>query len=164
MKAQFLPRLAGFLSQAGLARVHPDAPEPTAHAAVEALAGLPHYEQLWAGDLGDSVQILAVASGERAPGVELARRAQLLAERAANLSAKLGGDVQVLQLALYDRPVPPQELEFVLGKARVVPWWPLARGRVATWVVSFAVPDVHAIKFRGWPAELAPDQFRALLA
>ncbi|MGZ6142516.1 MAG: hypothetical protein ACXWLM_04215 [Myxococcales bacterium] len=82
MKAEFLQKLAGYLEQAGLTRVHADATEPTARAAVAALAGLPHYEQLWTGDLGSSVQIVAVASGERVPGVEFARRAQLLRERA----------------------------------------------------------------------------------
>ena len=164
MKADFLNALAGYLQQAGLARVHADAVEPTARAAMEALAGLPLYEQLWTGDLGSSVQLLAVASGERVPGVEFARRAQLLRERALAMALKVKGQVQALQLAVYDRPVPQQERDFVLQKARVQPWWPLARGQVATWVVALAEPEVHAGRFRGWPPELSRDQLRALIS
>lgn len=164
MKAQFLQRLAGMLTAAGLARVHADAIETTARSAVAALAGLPHYEQLWTGDLGEAVQIVAVASGERVPGVEFARRAQLLRERALALAGKTKGEVQVLQLAIYERAVPAQERDFVLSKARVQPWWPLARGQVATWVVALAEPEVHAGRFRLWPAELSRDQLRALLS
>jgi hypothetical protein len=42
MKAAFQRKLEQFLSEAGLTRVHPESIEPTARAAVEALAGLPH--------------------------------------------------------------------------------------------------------------------------
>ena len=164
MKAEFLPRLAAWLQQAGLARVHADAVEQTARAAVSALAGLPHYEQLWAGDLEETVQIVAVASGERFPGVEFARRVHALHERALALSGKVGGDVQVLQLVVYDRPVPAQERDFVVEKARLAPWWPLARGQVATWVFALGEPKLYAGRFRGWPQELSPDQLRALLS
>lgn len=164
MKARYLERLAEFLHKAGLARVHADAVESTARAALAALAGLPHYEQIWVGDLRSSVQVVAVASGERVTGVEFARRAQLLHERALALSGKVSGDVQVLQLAVYDRPVAPQEHKFVLEKARVMSWWPFARGRVATWVVALAGPQLYAGRFRGWPAELSADQVGALLS
>lgn len=164
MKAEFLPRLAAFLQRAGLARVHADAVEQTARAAVAALAGVPHYEQLWAGDLQETVQIVAVASGERFPGVEFARRVHLLQERALALSDKVGGDVQVLQLVIYDRPVPAQERDFVVANGRIAPWWPLARGQVATWVLALEEPRLYAGRFRGWPQELGPDQIRTLLS
>lgn len=164
MKAEFLPKLAAYLKEAGLSRVHADAIEPTARAAVAALAGLPHYEQIWVGDLRFSVQLVAVASGERVPGVEFARRAQLLRERALALSDRVKGEVQALQLAVYDRPVPPQERAFVLEKARVRSRWPLARGRVATWVVALGEPQIYPARFRGWPPELGADQLRALLS
>jgi hypothetical protein len=163
MKSAFQRKLEQFLTTAGLTRVHPEAIEPTARAAVEALAGLPHYDQVWSGDLETTVQIVVVASGERVPGVEFARRAQMLRERAASLSTRVKGEVQVLQLALYERPVPAEEREFVLEKARVAPRWPLARGRVATWIVSLSEPALHASLFRGWPERLAADQLRALL-
>ncbi len=163
MKSAYLAKLENFLRVAGLVRVHADAVEPTARAALAAMAGLPHYELMWAGDLRLSFQVVAVASGERIPGVEFARRAQLLRERAVALSARVAGEVQVLQLALYERAVPQQEREFVLSKARVASWWPLARGRVATWVVSLSERALYAGAFRGWPRELAADQLRALL-
>ncbi len=163
MKAAFQRKLEQFLSEAGLTRVHPESIEPTARAAVEALAGLPHYDQVWSGDLETTVQIVVVASGERVPGVEFARRAQMLRERAASLSTRLKGEVQVLQLAVYERPVPAEEREFVLEKARVAPRWPLARGRVATWIVSLSEPALHAGVFRGWPERLGADQLRAVL-
>jgi hypothetical protein len=164
MKTDFLHKLAERLQGAGLIRVHPESSEPTARLAVEALAGLPHFEQVWAGDLHLSVQMVVVASGERVPGVEFARRAQMLRERAASLGKRVNGDVHVLQLALYDRPVPEEERSFVLEKASFAPWWPTARGRVATWVVAFSEPALHAAPFRGWPQELSADQLRALLA
>jgi hypothetical protein len=164
MRADFLEKLATHLTATGLLRVHAESTEPTARAAVEALAGLPHFEQLWAGDLRLSLQIIVVASGDRVPGVEFARRARLLRERAASLSGRVKGEVQVLQLALYDRPVPVEERRFVVEKARVAQWWPFSAGRVATWVVAFAERALHSAPFRGWPPELSADQFRALLA
>ena len=164
MKAAFLRKLEQLFTAAGLTRVHPESVEPTARAAVEALAGLPHYEQIWAGDLQTTVQIVVVASGERLPGVEFARRAHLLRERAVSLSPRVKGEVQVLQLALYERPVPAEEREFVIEKGRIAAGWPLARGRVATWMVSLSEPAVHAGAFRGWPGELSADQLRALLS
>ena len=88
-KSEFLPKLATFLKAAGLARVHTDAVEKTARLAFAALAGSPQYEQIWAGDLQNSVQIVAVASGERVTGVEFARRAQLMRERAIGLHDSL---------------------------------------------------------------------------
>jgi len=163
MRAAFQRKLEQFLGTAGLTRVHPEAMEPTARAAVEALAGLPHYDQVWSGDLETTVQIVVVASGERVPGAEFARRAQMLRERAASLSTRVKGEVQVLQLALYERPVPAEERDLVLDKGRVAPRWPLARGRVATWVVSLSEPALHASPFRGWPEPLSADQLRALL-
>jgi hypothetical protein len=163
MKAAFLHKLEEFFAAAGLTRVHPEAVEPTARAAVEALAGLPHYEQVWAGDLETTVQVIVVASGERIPGVEFARRAQMLRERAFSLGARVKGEVQVLQLALYNRPVPLEEREFVIEKGRIAARWPLARGRVATWIVSLSEPALHAGPFRGWPDQLSADQLRALL-
>src|SRR3954471_3020069 len=163
-KVEYLPKLATFLEAAGLARVHTDAVEKTARLAFAALAGVPHYEQLWAGDLQSSVQIVAIASGERVIGVDFARRALLLAERAIGIHDRAGGEVQVLQLAVYDRKVPAEELDFVAEKARVGSWWPLARGRVATWVAALAEPALYASRFRGWPQELSADQLRALLS
>jgi hypothetical protein len=163
MKAAFQRKLAEFLRTAGLIRVHPESVEPTARAAVEALAGLPHYDQVWSGDLETTVQIVVVASGERVPGLEFARRAQMLRDRATSLSSRVKGEVQVLQLALYERPVPPAERELVIEKARVAARWPLARGRVATWIVSLSEPALHASVFRGWPEQLSADQLRTLL-
>jgi len=110
------------------------------------------------------VQLVVVASGERLPGVEFARRAQMLRERATSLSARVKGEVQVLQLALYERPVPAEEREFVIERAKAVPRWPLSRGRVATWVVALSEPALYAGAFRGWPEELSADQLRKLLA
>jgi len=164
MKGTWLRKLEQFLTQAGLTRVHPESVEPTARAAVEALAGLPHYDQIWAGDLETTVQLVVVASGERIPGVEFARRAQLLRERAVSLSARVKGEVQVLQLALYARTVSAEEREFVVEKAKVGARWPMARGRVAPWVVALAEPALHAGAFRGWPEALSADQLRTLLA
>jgi hypothetical protein len=164
MNADFIHKLEAHLEGSGLTRVHAESTEPTARAAVEALAGLPHFDQIWAGDLRLSLQIVVVASGDRVPGVEFARRAHLLRQRAASLSGRAKGDVQVLQLAVYDRPVPAEERQFVVENARVLPWWPLARGRVATWVVALGEPALYAADFRGWPRELSADQFRALLA
>src|SRR5262249_8522814 len=140
MKAAWLRKLEQFMTAAGLVRVHPESIEPTARAAAEALAGLPHYEQIWAGDLETTVPLGVGASGGRRPGAEFARRAQLLRERAVSLSARVKGEVQVLQLAMYERTVPAEEREFVVEKGKVAARWPLARGRVATWVVALAEP------------------------
>jgi len=163
MKAEYAARLERHLAEAGLSRVHADSVDPTARAALAALAGVPHYEQIWAGDLRLSVQVVAIASGERVPGADFARRAQLLRQRAVSLSARVAGEVQVLQLVLYDRPVSAHERDLVLSTARIAAWWPLARGRVATWVAALAEPALYASKFRGWPDELSADQLRALL-
>lgn len=163
MKSAWLPKLEQFLKSSGLIRLHPESVEPTARAAVEAMAGLPHYDEIWAGDLHTTLQIVAIASGERIPGVEFARRAQLLRERAVSMSARVRGEVQALQLAVYERPVSPEERDFVVEKARFTPRWPLAIGRVATWVVALAEPALYAGPFRGWPEELSADQIRALL-
>ncbi len=157
-------RLAAFLEERGLARVHPDATAMTARAALESLAGLPQYEQLWAGDLHTGVQLIAVASGERLPGVELARRAQLLAERASAMSLRMKGAVQVLQLVIYERAVPSQESDFVLSRGRVGSWMPLTRGKASTWLFALAEPALLVRKLRGWPQELSPDELRKLLA
>jgi hypothetical protein len=162
-KQDLYARLSALLEQSGLSRVHPDATQPTARLALEALAGLPPYEQIWAGDLNSSVQIVAVASGERLPGVELARRALLLAERGAALSLRVKGFVQAVQLVVYERAIAPQELSFVLSKARVAAALPFARGKVATWLISVSEPAVHAKKLRGWPVELSPPELRKLL-
>ncbi|HET7788046.1 MAG TPA: hypothetical protein VFL36_18895 [Myxococcales bacterium] len=164
MRSGFLTRLGGYLAEAGLSRVHADSVEPTARAALAALAGVPHYEQIWAGDLRLSVQVIAIASGERVPGADFARRTQLLRQRAVSLSGRVAGEVQVLQLALYDRPVSVHERELVLSTARVAAWWPLARGRVATWIAALSEPALYSTRFRGWPDELSADQLRALIA
>jgi len=164
MKGAWLRKLEQYLAGKGLIRVHAESSEPNARAAVEALAALPHYEQIWVGDLHTSVQLVVVASGERLPGVEFARRAQLLQERAVALGGRVNGEVQVVQLAVYERPVPPEERQFVVQKARIASRWPFARGRVATWVVALAEPGIHAGELRGWPPELSADQLRTLLA
>ena len=163
MKSDLLPRLETFFKAAGLSRVHPETDEPTARAVLSALAGLRQHEQLWAGDLHLSVQVVVVASAERLPGVELARRAAVLGRRAAVLSGKVKGQVQVLQLALYDRHVPPEERNFVVSKGRVGSFWPWSRARVSTWVYALAEPALHAMPFRGWPEELAEGPLRTLL-
>ena len=62
-KAQLLARLDVLLTAAGLSRVYPEAPDPAAHAASLALAGLPHYEDLWAGDLGEVMVANLTAAG-----------------------------------------------------------------------------------------------------
>jgi hypothetical protein len=93
--------------------------------------------------------------------VELARRAQLLGQRARTLSERARGKVQVLQLAIYERPVPDQERSFVLDKARIAPL--IGRGRVATWIYSLSEPRLYPSKLRGLPPELAADRLSALL-
>src|SRR5437870_13871204 len=112
-KALFLARLDPLLTAAGMSRIYPEAPEPVAHAASLALAGLPHYDDLWAGDLGKVIALIAVASGARLTGVELVRRADLLAERVGALKDRVNGPVQALQLIVYERPLPAQEREFI---------------------------------------------------
>lgn len=163
MKSDLLPRLDTFFSTAGLSRVHPETNEPTARAVLSALAGLPHHEQLWAGDLHLTVQVVVVTSAERLPGAEMARRAAVLGRRAAVLSGKVKGQVQVLQLALYDRHVPPEERNFVVAKGRVGSFWPWTRSKVATWVYALSEPALYASPFRGWPSELADGPLRTLL-
>jgi hypothetical protein len=158
-RSELLTKLSAHLQeQAGLARVHPDTAEPAARAALAALAGLPSSEQVWA----SAVQLVVIVSGERLPGVELAKRAQLLAQRAKTLSERARGKVQVLQLAVYERPVPDAERAFVLDKARVAPL--IGRGRVGTWIYSLSEPKLYPSKLRGLPAELSADQLATLLA
>ena len=130
-KAQLLARLDVLLTAAGLSRVYPEAPDPAAHAASLALAGLPHYEDLWAGDLGEVIALIAVASGARLTGADLVKRAEMLAERVAAMKDRANGPVQALQLVVYERPVPPQERDFVLEQARKAGRFPMARARVA---------------------------------
>src|SRR5437660_3911659 len=162
-KAQLLERLAPLLTGHGMARVYPDAPDSTAHAASLALAGLPHYDDLWAGDLGKVIALIAVASGARLTGVELVRRAELLAERVGALKDRVNGPVQALQLVVYERPLPAQEREFILEEARKAGLFPLARSRVATWLFSLSDLTLHVNRFPGWPAELGPAELRKLL-
>lgn len=162
-KAQFLARLDPMLSAAGLSRVYPEAPERAAQAASLALAGLPHYDELWAGDMGEVVVIVAVASGARMTGAELVRRAELLAERVVAMKARVNGPVQALQLVVYERPVPPQERDFVLEQARKAGLFPMARSRVGTWVFSLNELALYANRFPGWPSQLAASELRKLL-
>jgi hypothetical protein len=161
-KQEFAARLGAWAVGQSLARVHPDATELTARATLECLAGLPNYEHVFAGDLHQHVIVLAVLSGERLAGTEVARRAQLLFERARVLGERRNGAVAALQVALYDRDVPPQERAFIVGKARRVPLF-ARKSQVATWVAALAEPALHAKKLRGWPAELSADAMRALL-
>jgi hypothetical protein len=162
-KAQLLARLAPLLTAAGMSRVYPETPDPAAHAASLALAGMPHYEELWAGDLGEVVALIAVASGARLTGAELVRRAELLAQRVGAMKERVNGPVQALQLVVYERPVPAQEREFVLEQARKAGRFPLARSRVATWVFALAELALHASRFPGWPAQLGSTELRKLL-
>ena len=162
-KKALLARLVAHFTQYGLVRVHPDATEPVARAALLALAGLPQYEQIWVGDLHPGAQLVLVASGERLPGVEFARRVELVAQRAEALRARVKGPVQALQLALYDRQVPTQELDFVLSRAQRGGLLPFARDKVATWVFAMAEPALHANKFRGWAQELSAPELCKLL-
>lgn len=162
-KAQLLARLAPMLTAAGMSRVYPETPDPAAHAASLALAGLPPYEELWAGDLGETVALIAVASGARLTGAELVRRAELLAQRVAALKDRVNGPVQALQLVVYERPVPSEEREFVLEQARKSAGFPLAKARVATWVFALAELALHASRFPGWPAPLSSTELRKLL-
>ncbi|HYV65625.1 MAG TPA: hypothetical protein VE964_05240 [Myxococcales bacterium] len=162
-KAQFLARLDPLLTAAGLSRVYPESPDSAAHAASLALAGLPHYEELWAGDLGEVIVLIAVASGARLTGADLVKRAELLSERVAAMKDRVNGPVQALQLVVYERPVPPQERDFVLEQARKAGIFPLARARVATWVFALAELALHASRFPGWPAQLGATELRKIL-
>jgi hypothetical protein len=158
-RADFLSRLSAHLhEQAGLVRVHPDSTDPDARAALAALAGLPSSEQVWA----SAVQIVAIVSGERLTGVELARRARLLGQRARNLSERARAKVQVLQLAVYERPVPGEERSFVLDKARIAPLF--GRGRVATWIYALGESQFYSSKLRGVPAELSAERLASLVS
>ena len=162
-KAELLARLEPMMTAAGMARVYPETPDRTAHAASLALAGLPHYDDLWAGDMGNVIALVAVASGARLTGVELARRAELLAKRVAAMKDRVKGPVQALQLVVYERPVPAEEREYVLANARKVPVLPLQRPRVATWVFALTELALHANRFPGWPPQLAAAELRKLV-
>jgi hypothetical protein len=162
-KAQLLARLEPLMTGAGMARVYPETPDRTAQAASLALAGLPSYEDVWAGDMGDVIAIVAVASGARLTGVELARRAELLAERVAAMKDRVNGPVQALQLVVYERALPAQEQKYVLENARKVGILPLQRARVATWVFALSELALHASRFPGWPPQLAATELRKLL-
>ena len=78
------------------------------------------------------------------------------------MSERARGKVQVLQLAIYERPVPEAERAFVLEKARIAPL--IGRGRVATWIYSLSESKLYSSKLRGLPPELSADQLAALLA
>jgi hypothetical protein len=162
-KGQFLARMEPLLTAAGMSRVFPEAREPAAYAASLALAGLPPYEDLWAGDLGEVLALIAVASGARLTGADLVKRAELLAERVAAMKNRVNGPVQALQLVFYERPVPVREREFVLDQARKVGVFPMARARVTTWVFALGELALHANRFPGWPAELGSTELRKLL-
>ena len=162
-KAQLLARLDPLLTAAGMSRVYPEAPEPAAYAASLALAGLPHYEDLWAGDLGEVVALIAVASGARLTGADLVKRAEMLAERVAAMKDRVNGPVQALQLVVYERAVPIQERDFVLEQARKAGLFPLARARVATWVFALGELALYSNRFPGWPARLGATELRKLL-
>ena len=162
-KRELLDRLAELLTAKGLTRVHPDTAEPVAHAAGLALAVLPHYEQLWAGDLGSAVALVAVASGERLAGHELVRRKDLLAERLGGLQTRVNAPVQALQLVLYERPVPEQERDFVLREAKKGSLLPLGRSKVATFLFALSEPALHSSRFPGWPDDLGAQELRKLL-
>src|SRR5256885_4267694 len=162
-KRDLLARLGELLTAKGLSRVHPDTSDPVAHAAGLALAGPPHYEQIWAGDLGTAVAVVAVASGERLAGDELVRRKDLLAERLTGLSERVNAPAQALQIVLYERAVPPEEREFVLREARKGSLLPLGRSKVATFLFALAEPALHSSRFPGWPEDLGPQELRKLL-
>lgn len=143
--------------KAGLARVHPDTSDPEARAVLAGLAGLPSSEQVWA----SAVQLVAMVAGERLPGVELARRAQHLGQRARTLSERARGRVLVLQLAAYERPVPEEERAFILAHGRSAPFF--GKSRVATWIYSLSEGKLYSSKLRGLPPELSPDALSSLL-
>jgi hypothetical protein len=162
-KRELLARLGELLTAKGLSRVHPDTSDPVAHAVGLALAGLPYYEQVWAGDLGTAIALIVVASGERIAGAELVRRKDLLAERLAGLRERVNAPAQALQLVLYERPVPPEEREFVLREAKKGSLFPLGRSKVATFLFALAEPALHSSRFPGWPEDLGPQELRKLL-
>jgi hypothetical protein len=162
-KAELLSRLGALLEgEHGFSRVHPDASDPFARAALEALAGLPAYELVESGYLR-SLLLVACASGERTSGAELARRAELLFRRARVLGERLDSPVTALQLALYERKVTAEERDFVIGHARRVPLFGFGKTRVATWVFALDEPALHARRYRGWPPELSSEELRKLL-
>jgi hypothetical protein len=162
-KRDLLARLGELLTAKGLSRVHPDTSDPVAHAVGLALAGLPYYDQIWAGDVGATIALIAVASGERVAGNELVRRKDLLAERLAGLRERVNAPAQALQLVLYERAVPPEEREFVLREAKKGGVFPLGRSRVATFLFALAEPALHSSRFPGWPEDLGPQELRKLL-
>ncbi len=162
-RSAFFRKVEARARELGLWRVHPDATEPVARAVLEALAGLPAFEQLHAGDLRAGLTVLALVSGERVPGVEVARRAQLLHERLAGLAERRGGLISALQLVAYERAVPQEERGFVLSQARCVPLF-FGRSRVASWVAALAEPAVYAKRLPGWPPELAAPALNELAA
>jgi hypothetical protein len=162
-KRELLARLGELLTVKGLARVHPDTSDPVAHAVGLALAGLPYYDQVWAGDLGSAIALIAVASGDRIGGDELVRRKDLLAERLAGLRERVNAPAQALQLVLYERAVPPEEREFVLREARKGSLFPLGRSKVATFLFALAEPALHSSRFPGWPEDLGAQELRKLL-
>ncbi|HWE26239.1 MAG TPA: hypothetical protein VG496_20050 [Myxococcales bacterium] len=162
-KAELLARLEPMMNAAGMARVYPETPDRTAHTASLALAGLPHYDDLWAGDMGNVIALVAVASGARLTGFELARRADLLSKRVAAMKDRVKGPVQALQLVVYERPVPTEERQYVLENARKAPVLPLQRPRVATWVFALDELALHSTRFPGWPPQLAAAELRKLL-
>jgi len=157
-KRELLHRLGELLTAKGLSRIHPDTSDPVAHAAGLALAGLPYYDQMWAG-----IAVIAVASGERLAGHELVRRTDLLAERLTGLRERVNAPAKALQLVLYERAVPPEEREFVLREAKKGSLFPLGRSKVATFVFALAEPALHSSRFPGWPEDLGPQELRKLL-
>jgi hypothetical protein len=161
-KRELLERLGALLTAKGLSRVHPDTSDPVAHAAGLALAGLPHYDQLWR-RLGTAVAVVAVASGERLAGHEFVRRKDLLAERLAGLRTRVSAPAQALQLVLYERAVPPEERDFVLREAKKGGFLPIGRSKVATFLFALAEPALHSSRFPGWPDDLGPTELRKLL-
>ena len=162
-KRELLARLGELLTAKGLSRVHPDTSDPVAHAVGLALAGLPYYDQIWAGDVGASIALIVVASGERIAGSELVHRKDLLAERLTGLSERVNAPAQALQIVLYERAVPPEEREFVLREARKGSLLPLGRSKVATFLFALSEPALHSSRFPGWPDDLGPQELRKLL-
>jgi hypothetical protein len=162
-RATLLSRLSGLLEgRLGFARVNPDAADPVARAAVEALAGLPGYDLAFAG-YQRGVALVACLSGDRLPGVELERRAELLFGRTRVLSERLDARVAALQLAVYERPVPAKEREHVLSRARRLPFLGFGKARVSTWLFALDEPALHAAPYPGWPPELSVEELRQLL-
>jgi len=161
-RARFVERLEPWLAGLGFARLDPDASDPVARAALEALAGLPPYEAVHSIDLGAEVVLFALLFGERVAGLEVMRRAEMLHRRSKALSARLDAPVCALQLVVYERAVPAEERAFVLGKARQVPLL-FGSARVASWVVALAEPAVHARRLPGWPREMSAQAMARLL-